>query len=385
MKNLDDSVWLLLQDDQFIKWVHSPNEDTIAYWEKWMEEHPEGLPTLFKAREIARDLAYTEKPADAEQFSTMIWTGIQDSLEAGSVVTSPSTVSRIPEGIAYASVIPLAGRTGRSKTWYWMAASLIGLLILGAGLFYSPSGSRTVTAGQKIASLIVKEDLESVNQTAGNQTIYLVDGSTVILQPGAKIRRALFLQKNKREIFLEGNAFFTVAKDAGRPFYVYTKDLVVRVLGTSFTMTTDKENGDVTVLVRTGKVSVTKKTDSSSEQRQVILTPDQKAFYKARARKLLQMVPDKKELSTDQVPAAPAINFNFEDMPVVKIFETLENAYGIPLRYDEKMFAACQITTSLADESFEEKLKIICEAIGAEYRINKDSVIIESKGGKPCR
>ncbi|MES1250383.1 MAG: DUF4974 domain-containing protein, partial [Chitinophaga rupis] len=105
------------------------------------------------------------------------------------------------------------------------------------------------------------------------------------------------------------------------------------------------------------------------------------ALYKVATRDLIQSAPARQREASALIPVAPAIPFNFEEAPVVEIFKTLEKAYGIPLHYDEKTFSACVVTTYLTNEPFEEKLKIICAAIGAAYRIDETSVVIE---GKPC-
>jgi len=367
VKNIESRVWEFLQDDRFIKWVHSPDEETIAYWEKWMATHPEEVSSLFKAREIASDLAYTETPAGADLLSESIWTGVQGTLEESGWSSSPAPVRFL-------------SASRKRRAWYWAAACLLALAGIGAWLLYSRPAVPAAPFTQQVASRLVQQDLERTNGTKSNQQVCLVDGSRITLQPGAGIRHAIFLQKDKREVYLEGNAFFEIAKDADRPFYVYTKDLVVRVLGTSFKVITNKENGDVAVLVETGKVSVFKKTNPGREP--LILEPNQQALYKAQTRDLIGSAADKKELAIDMRPIAPAIPFSFEEIPVVEIFKKLESAYGIPLHFDEKTFSACAITTSLADETFEEKLTIICEAIGAKYKIDKQGVWIE---GHSCK
>jgi transmembrane sensor len=258
-------------------------------------------------------------------------------------------------------------------------------MLVGAGfLVYrssrGPSFVLTPPVTEKIIHHWIQNKLERINQSTENQVVYLVDGSKVTLQPGSGIRHIGFLQKDKREVYLEGNAFFEVAKDAARPFYVYSKDLVVRVLGTSFSMTTNRENGDVTVVVRTGKVAISKKTDSLNRQAPLILTSNQKAWYKAQVRDLIASVPDQRELAPEAVTSS--VNFHFEEAPVTGIFKTLEEAYGIPFHYDNKTFSSCVITTNLGEETFEEKIKIICEAIGAVYRIEPDGVFIE---GSSCK
>lgn len=367
MKNLDQQVWDLLRDDQFVRWVQAPDEDSTAYWKNWMEQYPERPVLLQQARELALDLAGTEKPTEALQMAEAIWTGVREKL-----IEAPATVEE---------AIPLYARRHVRKFWYWAAASLLGLAVGIAAIRYALPQKRSTTmpAIQQVATLLMKEDLQRTNETNHDQEVWLVDGSRVILQPGARIRHAAFLQKDKREVYLEGNAFFEVAPDAARPFNVYTKDLVVRVLGTSFHVTTNKENGDVTVLVRSGKVAVSKKTNPSQDQ--LILETNQEGLYKIETHNLVQTSFDNTTLPK-HLPVPAATPLSFEEAPVVDIFETLEKAYGIPMHYDKKTFSSCIVTTSLADETFEEKLKIICEAIGATYKIVDNGVLID---GRPCK
>jgi ferric-dicitrate binding protein FerR (iron transport regulator) len=309
------------------------------------------------------DQAYTDRPEEIRQLADAIWSDIATRLDAGSTDTAEAPVR--PRR--------LAGL---------IAASVIGLVAIpGAVLWLHGSHKSPLPQeGAKVANLLVRQDLDRVNQTDRSQTVYLVDGTRVVLQPGSGIRHAAFLQKDKREVYLEGNAFFDVAKDARRPFYVYSGDVVVRVLGTSFKVATDKESGDITVLVTTGKVAVTRKT--APLRQPLILTTNQIAFYKGHTRDLVQLKAEKKDLAPDLIPTAPAIIFNFDETPVVEIFQTLENAYGIPFHYDKVTFSNCVLTTSMGDESLEDKIRIICEAIGATYELKEDGVFLE---GKPCK
>lgn len=377
LRHSDDPVGLFLEDDRFIKWIVDPDEETIAYWEKWMEENPDHLPDLFKARELARDIVRGEKPEENGPLASAIWEGIQDRLK------DPLSAEGELAGIASAGhrgPVPLVPRIRRRRWPYYLAAASLAGLLLTAGLLYYHSSPPHSPAAPSIVRSLVQDNLERTNLGTGSQAVYLVDGSRITLQPGARIRHMTFLQKNKREVYLEGNAFFEVAKDAGRPFYVYTKDLVVRVLGTNFSLQTNSTSGEVTVVVRTGKVAVSRQTATSSPVEPIILTSNQKVSYKMQAGILITSKPGPADGSTG--PSPQVVNFSFEETPVTKVFELLEDAYGIPLHYNEKTFAVCKITTDLTDETFEERIKIICEAIGAHYRIGQEGVFID---GNPCK
>ncbi len=383
-ENHEDQIWSLLQDDLFIQWVNEPDGQTVAYWDNWLKQNPGQSASLQKARQIILDITRDEMPADAYSLSEHIWSSVNRDIDTrrkmpvAPVSASPAISFSLTQNAPLSPVIAMDPTPKRpSRYFFRVAAAVLALVFLGSAVYYyrSAAPARIMPVEQKIASIIVNNDLKRFNPTPTSQVVYLVDGSKVVLEPGASIKHAVFLQKDKREIYLEGDAFFEVAKDPGRPFYVYTRDIVMRVLGTSFNVKTNAHNGDVTVVVRTGKVSVYK--NSNRKGAQLILTSNQRALYSAQTRLLAQSGLDSAGARMNKAPVSPSFNFNFEEMPVSKIFRALENAYGITIRYNEKNLSNCKITTSLGEEVYEEKLKIICAAIGAKYRIEGNGVSIE--------
>ena len=362
MENFDAQIFSFLEDDAFINWATNPDEHGNAYWNAWMQRNPDRVEDLLKAKQIAQNLAKAQKPLNTERLSKDIWENIHADIAA-------------PQ-----NVIPIAAKSSERRN-YFIAASVAGLLLVASSLYFLFSNHKSSSnPAQQIASVVMDNSLQHTNSTAENRVVYLVDGSKVTLKPGSSIKHAVFLQKDKREIYLDGDAFFEVAKDPNRPFYVYAHDIVLRVLGTSFNVSTNKNTGNITVLVRTGKVSVYKK--SNIARAEYILTPNEGIRYMAQTQSIVKPEVDRDFVQSNSKPDAPAFNFNFEETPVAKIFNTLEEAYGIKINYDEKIFSKCVITTSLNDETFDEKLKIICEAVGANYRIEHNEVFAE---GNACK
>jgi transmembrane sensor len=76
----------------------------------------------------------------------------------------------------------------------------------------------------------------------------------------------------------------------------------------------------------------------------------------------------------------PSLKTHYTNVAVAKIFETLEENYGVVMEYDEEVLARCTITTTLASEGLYEKIDIICQAIGARYMVNGTSIVIEASG-----
>jgi transmembrane sensor len=91
-------------------------------------------------------------------------------------------------------------------------------------------------------------------QRTGVVTRRMADGSWARLKGGAEIVE-LYSAKERRIRLVRGEAFFTVEKDAARPFYVEVGKVTVRAVGTAFAVRFAPDAVDV--LVTEGTVQVT--------------------------------------------------------------------------------------------------------------------------------
>ncbi len=104
-----------------------------------------------------------------------------------------------------------------------------------------------------------------ISSNFGEQkTIALLDGSEVILNAKSTLKYNKSDWKNKRELYLDGEAYFKVTK--GNTFIVNTKNGSITVLGTQFNVNT--KNNYFNVICYEGKVKVTETNGSH------ILTPN---------------------------------------------------------------------------------------------------------------
>lgn len=88
------------------------------------------------------------------------------------------------------------------------------------------------------------------------QKLLLSDGTTIILNSGTKLRYPEKFKADKREVILDGEAFFEVSKDPKRPFIVQTKNTSTRVLGTRFNLLSRTGQSDM-LTVEEGRVQFT--------------------------------------------------------------------------------------------------------------------------------
>ncbi len=150
------------------------------------------------------------------------------------------------------------------RRWGWVAG-LAACLLVGLVIFTNRS-SNTVAA---------REAQNTISTKRGSKSkVQLPDGSEVWLNADSRITYKENFQGQNREVQLQGEAFFDVARDDARPFIIHTPSIDVRVLGTAFNVRAyaDEKNTE-TSLIR-GSVEIT--LVKSPDRKKIILKPNDK-------------------------------------------------------------------------------------------------------------
>lgn len=267
---------------------------------------------------------------------------------------------------------------------YWSIAASVCLLVGFGWLAYrfmetKPDGPRRTA--------IVHENGEGhivrFNHTAKPVTILLEDSSVVTLEPQSELTFPKQFAPERREVHLKGEAFFQISHNPERPFLVKTKELVTRVLGTSFTVRSFDKDRNASVSVKTGRVSVYSKKDepvagTPEKVMGVVLKPNQRVLFDKQESRLVKVIVDV-PVRVSEIPAASLV---FDEAPVRNVFKTLEKEYGIELFFNEEQLSDCQLTANLSGLPMYEQLDLICRIIHAKYEVVDGQVIIHGEGCK---
>ena len=144
---------------------------------------------------------------------------------------------------------PIAKTTTRpltSRIRY--AAAAVALLLFGVALWLlMPSNEQAFMA-------------QTTEQETRN--LLLEDGSEIILSESSSLAYAADFGKKTREVLFEGEASFSVAKDAARPFIIRVGDYSVTVLGTEFILRAYPTDSIYTLQLTRGKVKLQYQQDS---------------------------------------------------------------------------------------------------------------------------
>ena len=110
--------------------------------------------------------------------------------------------------------------------------------------------------------------------------LILSDGTRVWVNSGSRLVYAPVFKGKSREVFLEGEAYFEVAKDEKKPFFVRTNAFNVKVYGTKFDVQAYQQNNEYNTILIEGKVSL-QVNNGGILSKERFLFPDQKAMLSA--------------------------------------------------------------------------------------------------------
>tara|TARA_R110002051_G_C8662327_1_gene489195 strand:+ start:143 stop:1195 length:1053 start_codon:yes stop_codon:yes gene_type:complete len=214
-----------------------------------------------------------------------------------------------------------------------------------------------------------------IRETAPGEklTLKLNDGSVIQMNSNSKVRFPKSFSENRRDVYMEGEAFFEVKRDEKKPFIVHTKDLVTSVLGTSFSIQEDLKSQLSQVAVLTGKVKVTKSGNKviKGENSELILKPMDAARF------------DGIQGSFKQVKVAYDETFAWKDNVIVfhnssfeEVLRKLESWYGVNFQIKREIKDQKEYTGSFDNQSLEDVLIGLSFTFNFEFDINKSTIII---------
>ncbi len=194
-------------------------------------------------------------------------------------------------------------------------------------------------------------------QFAEQTEITLPDGTEVTLNAGSKLAWNDKQFTKKRQLTLNGEAYFNVKK--GDEFIIKTKLGTVEILGTQLNIFS--RNNTFWVSCVSGKVSVT-----ANNAHKIILpgelvklTPN--GLIKTRKNNIEQTISWKQGV------------FYFEDKPLISIFAELERQFDVSIQYEN--LEDRLITVSFSNKKLNEALDIVCIPMGLNYEVDNNQKV----------
>ncbi len=238
-------------EDKVVKFLSGQaTEEEALEIMQWKNSNEENRKT-FREIEIAYNTS--EIVTDPEKFdASAAYPGLRSTLNRNSPAFVPAR--RLKQLSGYAATAFLA------ISLTWVAQN------------YLKSGS----GSQQTADAVY----QSVETPAGAKSLVtLEDGTRVWLNAKSKLVYPARFSGQDREVQLEGEGYFDVAKDKSKPFTVKTSHLAVRVLGTVFNIKSYPEEGQIEATLLEGKITLDRINSGSPEKQLLQLKPNEQATF----------------------------------------------------------------------------------------------------------
>lgn len=289
-----------LMDDAFVRWVHQPNENDLAFWQDWIQQHPEKKEVIRQAHEMLMLMKTDQEKASVHEITTL-----KNRIAKSTASTSRNEISVIQ---------PMYKTSSIRRSWYWVAASMVLLLMAGA-LVWNNLPSETIYA-------------TGFGET---KSIVLPDSSVITLNANSKLTLKDFATGTAREVWLEGEGYFQVRNFSLYPtssmparFIVHTNQMNVEVLGTKFNV--NSRRGKTKVVLNSGKVKVINKIILSDT---IYMDPGEMVAMHEGENKLVKQV-----VNPYKFIAWKDNQLIFQDTPLEEIAQMLKDNYNYEVEFE---------------------------------------------------
>lgn len=210
--------------------------------------------------------------------------------------------------------------------------------------------------------------MQTISVPAGQRiNITLPDGTNVWLNARTSLKYPTKFSKKNREVILDGEAYFEVARNEAKPFIVQTDKYNVEVLGTKFDVDAYSGTGEFETTLMKGSVRV---ASVEYPEQNLVLKPDNKVY-----------------LCKGQLRVAPVEDYNpyrwkeglicFKDATFSSIMKDFEKYYGLNIHVKNKEVRKFSYTGKFRQtDGIDYALRVLQKDIKFTYQRDDENQII---------
>lgn len=204
------------------------------------------------------------------------------------------------------------------------------ITISAQGVNYKQQGLEPLLAAQEVFNTVVIP-------RGGEYFLTLADGTKVWMNSESELRFPVSFVGNKRVVYLKGEAYFEVAKDASKPFFVTTSHGEVKVLGTEFNVKCYGDESSLYTTLVEGSVAFI-----GLGKKESTLLPGQQLRYEKETGE--QFVRD---VNVENYISWRENSFRFQELTLEEIMKTLSRWYNITYNFENNDIKNIQFSGNL--------------------------------------
>ncbi|MBL7970864.1 MAG: FecR domain-containing protein [Prolixibacteraceae bacterium] len=395
-KYRDYSTVDFLNDESFLRWQSNPSAQESNFWEAFQNKYPGKRDEIKEAVTIFK-LFHSKEDGLAMDEQYELWKRIQKEGK-----NSARTI--FLHWLKYAAILSLVFLSGaltyyfyqHTETQYQLELAEDTKIGKGEAMIILPDGSRVslekqlseISYSQNGNQLIVNRDTITPKAAAGDELMHKViipygkksmivlsDGTRVWLNAGSQLVYPSIFSGEKRQVMLVGEAFFDVAKNPEKPFFVHTSDVIVEVTGTRFDISAYPEDKLVQTVLEEGKVTLNIEGKGIlSKGGKIEMCPNQK----------VELNRETGEAKTQRVDVSKYISWKdgmleFEKVDLVRALKQVERYYNVRVFLADPLTGCYKLSGKLdLKDDPEQVLNVIKLTVPIDWqkKSNGDFVII---------
>jgi len=257
--------------------------------------------------------------------------------------------------------------------------------------------SDKINIGQSITSVRYNE----IKAPLGARSeIRLNDGTEVMLNAGSSLKYSTDYNLQNRDLVLEGEAYFKVAKNTNLPLIVNAGNINIKATGTEFNVKAYSDDGMIETTLINGKVEISPKGNNDKD-RILVLKPNQKAIYAQQSDQLtLEKIKEIEPLvikplkinttdlllssktDVEQVTAWTKNKLIIRSENLESLCKKLQRKYDVTFVFKDEGIKKQRFSGVLLDETFQQVMDVIKLTARVDYVIDSKTVILFSKNEK---
>ena len=243
---------------------------------------------------------------------------------------------------------------GRFPKMMKLAAAITAILMI-AGMVYYQFG-------------YFKADVRMITGFGESKEVQLPDGSVIRLNTNSELKYARNWDNQSREVWLEGEAFFSIAHlESDQNFIVHTEEVSIEVLGTEFNV--HNRRGDTKVVLNSGKVAL---NIAKNQDTTIIMSPGELVEYSASQDRITSEV-------VDAVAYSSWINkkLTFNKTKLSEIRKILEDDYGLSVVFEDSSQTTRELSGAMSIENVDVFLNGLSESLDITITRTDNIVVFE--------
>jgi transmembrane sensor len=227
--------------------------------------------------------------------------------------------------------------------------------------------------------------------------IRLNDGTEVTLNAGSSLKYRSDYNSIDRELVLEGEAYFKVARNIDLPLVVNAGNINIKATGTEFNVKAYSEEGIIETTLVNGEIEISQKGNNDKD-RILLLKPNQKAIYAEQSDQLTlekikeieplavkpaKIIMDKLLVSpktdVEQATAWTQNKLIIRSENLESLCAKLQRKYNVTFVFKNEEVKKNRFSGVLLDETFQQVMDVIKLTAPVDYSLDGKTVYIFSK------